>query len=222
MPGSQSTAAARRQALSNAYAATAEPLASAAVNTFATIDLLAQIDFAGYQPANGAVYPDTAFGRGLESTAAMIKADVDLECVEVDIGGWDLHNALGPTVGSMAARLDDLTRSLAAFERDLGSVLDRVTLVAISEFGRRAAENASAGADHGHGGVMLVLGGHVAGGQVLTQWPGLAIPNLDQGDLAVTIDYRDIVAEVLTDRMGSTSLATVFPNYAPTFRGITS
>jgi len=69
---------------------------------------------------------------------------------------------------------------------------------------------------------MLLLGGHVNGGQVLRIWPGLALPNLDNGDLAITIDYRDILAEVLADRMACTSLGTVFPGWTPTFRGITS
>jgi uncharacterized protein (DUF1501 family) len=83
------------------------------------------------------------------------------------------------------------------------------------------AENASAGLDHGHGNCMLVMGGHIAGGQVMTNWPGLAVPNLDTGlDLAITIDYRDILGEILNLRMEDNDLPSVFPNFTPTFRGI--
>lgn len=67
---------------------------------------------------------------------------------------------------------------------------------------------------------MLVMGGHVAGGQVMTQWPGLAPGKLDSGDLAITIDYRDILGEILTKRLEDNRLDQVFPNYTPTFRGI--
>ena len=67
----------------------------------------------------------------------------------------------------------------------------------MTEFGRRAGENGSGGTDHGHGNCMFVMGGHVNGGQVLANWPGLAPGNLDNGDLAITIDYRDILAEIL-------------------------
>jgi uncharacterized protein (DUF1501 family) len=222
MPGTASTVLKRRQALRHMYQSEAAPLGSAALSTFSTIDLLATIDFAGYVPANGATYPNTTFGKGLKSIAALIKADLAIECLEIDVGGWDLHNQLGPVSGAMATRLDELAKGLRAFDLDMGSTLDRVTLVAMSEFGRRAAENASGGVDHGHGNCMLVMGGHIAGGQVLTQWPGLAPANLDQGDLAITIDYRDILSEILAQRLGSNDLATVFPNHTPSFHGITA
>jgi uncharacterized protein (DUF1501 family) len=68
---------------------------------------------------------------------------------------------------------------------------------------------------------MLVVGQKIAGGQVLTQWPGLG--NLYQNlDLQVTIDYRDILAEIVQQRLGNANLAQVFPGYSPTFRGITA
>jgi uncharacterized protein (DUF1501 family) len=217
-PGSGSTAPARRQVLTDSYAATREPLKSAAQSTFATLDLLDQIDFAGYTPANGAVYPDTLLGRQLKSAAALIKADVGVETVMAEIGGWDLHAQLLP---NMPILLDDLTRTLEAFYLDNLGGLDKLVVVAMSEFGRRVAENASAGLDHGHGNCMLVMGGHIAGGQVLTTWPGLAPGNLDSGlDLAITIDYRDILGEILSLRLEDASLSDVFPNYTPTFRGI--
>jgi uncharacterized protein (DUF1501 family) len=207
------------------YSDVPPPMSTTATNTFATMDLLATIDFANYVPANGAVYPTGNFGNALRSAAALIKAQVGVECIEVDVNGWDLHNSLGPINGTMATRMDELARGIAALHSDLNDgaqTLSRVTMVAMSEFGRRAAQNGSGGCDHGHGGTMIVMGGHVNGGQVLRIWPGLALPNLNNGDLQITIDYRDILSEVLADRMACTSLATVFPGWTPTMRGITS
>jgi uncharacterized protein (DUF1501 family) len=221
LPGDAATTSLRRALISSMYAGEAAPLGAAALDTFATVDLLSSIDFAGYSPANGAVYPGHAFGQKLKIAAALIKADAGVEVVEADFDGWDLHASLGPVEGALAAKMDVLSKGLLALWRDLGAAIERVTVVVMSEFGRRAAENGSGGVDHGHGNCMLVMGGHVAGGQVLTQWPGLAPANLDQGDLAITIDYRDILAEILAQRLGSTSLGTVFPNHTPSFHGIT-
>jgi uncharacterized protein (DUF1501 family) len=216
MPGASVTATARRNVLTTMYQGEPAPLGPAALDTFATIDLLGTIDFVNYVPYGGAVYPATTFGNALKSAAALIKANIGIEAIEADLGGWDLHSGLGPINGSMATKMDELTRALAAFHTDLddpANTLDRVTTVAMSEFGRRAGENASAGADHGHGNCMIVMGGNVNGGQVLGSWPGLAPGNLDNGDLAITVDYRDVLAEILTDRMACTSLGAVFPSY---------
>jgi uncharacterized protein (DUF1501 family) len=222
LPGTASTTAARRATLAQMYSSEPDPLGAAALSTFATIDLLATIDFAGYVPANGAVYPATTFGTQLKTMAALIKADVGVECLAADLLGWDLHNQLGPLTGAMATNLDQLSNAMRALYVDLGVDIDHVTMVVMSEFGRRAAQNASLGLDHGHGNCMLVMGGHVNGGQVIRNWPGLALANLDSGDLAITIDHRDVLAEILADRMACTSLATVFPNYTPAFHNVTS
>lgn len=219
MPGSAATAAARRAALDSMYSDEPFPLGPSALNAFATIDLLATIDFDNYVPSNGAVYPTTSFGAKLKAAAAILKANLGVEAIEADLGGWDHHNQQGPTGnGTMATLLGELAAALAAFEADLSDAsgaLDRTTLVCMSEFGRRARENASAGTDHGYGGLMLVMGGHVNGGQVITNWPTLAPAALLDGDLAITIDYRDVLAEVLADRMSATNLAAVFPSYTP-------
>ncbi|MEP7357474.1 MAG: DUF1501 domain-containing protein, partial [Anaerolineales bacterium] len=89
----------------------------------------------------------------------------------------------------------------------------------LSEFGRRAQENGSLGTDHGHGSVMLLMGGHVKGGQVHGRWPGLAPEALiGPGDLAVTTDYRDVLAEVCAKRLNNQALAEIFPGYTATPR----
>ena len=89
--------------------------------------------------------------------------------------------------------------------------MSKVTVVTVSEFGRRLEENASGGVDHGHGNQMLLLGGGINGGKVHGRWPGLADDRLDDGDLAGTTDYRVVLAEVLSKRCGQTGLSTVFP-----------
>jgi uncharacterized protein (DUF1501 family) len=183
---------------------------------------LSAIGIGSYQPSAGAVYPTSSFGTALRSTAALIRADVGVEAVHIDVGGWDTHNAQGPATGGMANTMRSLADAIAAFHADMvgSSRIGRLTLVVMSEFGRRAQENGSQGTDHGHGNVMFVLGGSATGGRVLTQWPGLTAPQLYQGqDLQVTIDYRDILAEIVSRRLGNSQLDVVFPGYTPTFRG---
>lgn len=222
-PGRATTAAVRRQTVENMYLLADEPLAGASLSTFGTIDLLASIDFQSYQSAGATPYPVSPFGQKLRSSAALIKAGIQIEAIGIDYGGWDHHNALGPINGVMAISLTDLCTSLEAFYLDLLATghIDSVTTLVMSEFGRRVAENVSLGTDHGHGNMMLAMGGHIAGGQVFANWPGLAPGQLDNGDLQVTIDYRDVVSEILTNRMGNTNIDNVFPGHVPAPIGIT-
>ncbi|MEQ1895107.1 MAG: DUF1501 domain-containing protein, partial [Planctomycetota bacterium] len=194
---------------------------AAALDTIAALDL-GGIDFSAYTPENGAVYPNTQLGRRLKHTAALVKGDIGVEAVSIDFDGWDLHADLGALDGRMAELLDELTRSLEAFYLDLLGHADKYVLVCMSEFGRRAYENASAGLDHGHGNAMFVMGHRVNGGQVYADWPGLTEDDLDNGDLQITTDYRDIVGEVLQEVLGVPNLATIFPGYTPVFRGVTT
>ena len=91
----------------------------------------------------------------------------------------------------------------------------------MSEFGRRVQENGSLGTDHGHGSLILLLGGNVTGGRVSGQWPGLEPEQLvGPGDLAVTTDYRDVLAEVCLKRLNNLALADIFPGYLATPQGV--
>ena len=221
-PGAPMLSGALRSVIETTYGSASEPLRGAASSSLGAIDLLAGVDFSNYQPANGAVYPAGAFGEALVSTATMIKADIGLECIELDISGWDHHAGMGPVNGILATKLADLSEGLAAFYSDLAAEMDKVTLVVMTEFGRRVAENGSAGTDHGHGGTMFVMGGNANGEQVFSQWPGLDPSGLGNGDLPITTDYRDVLAEILQLRMGSTSLDLVFPQHTPQFPGVVS
>ena len=223
--GSAASAAQRLAFLQNDYTTASDPIHAAALDAANTVALLQAIGFAAYRPANGAVYPATSFGNALKSVAALIKADVGIEATQVDIGGWDTHSAQDPLFGSMYRTMQDFSNSLAAFYLDVvtTATTNGVTAVAVSEFGRNARENGSNGTDHGRGTVMFAMGKNIAGGRVMVNnWPGLATANLENSqDLKVTIDYRDILAEIVQNRLGSTNLATVFPGWTATMRGAT-
>ncbi|NWF67462.1 MAG: DUF1501 domain-containing protein [Chloroflexi bacterium] len=202
--------------------APADALGTQARLVFEAVDTLQSLGASGYQPANGAVYPsdDFGFGMGLQQIATLIKADVGLEVACIDVGGWDTHENQGTLDGYFNNLLAVLGRGLAAFYADMADYLPNITVVTMSEFGRRVAENASLGTDHGHGNFMLLMGGGVLGGRVYSQWPTLAPEALNDGDLAITTDYRDVLAEVVQQRLLNPALDQVFPNHTVTPLGL--
>lgn len=170
---------------------------------------------------SSAVYPRGPLAGSLRQVAQLIKADVGLSIAFAEIGGWDTHAGQGGTQGQFANRLRDFAEAIAAFANDLGSRMSDVVLVTMSEFGRTVRENGNRGTDHGHGTVMLLLGGGIRGGKVHGKWPGLETGQLfERRDLAVTTDYRDVFAEVLTRHLGVPSMAKVFPRYVPRRVGV--
>jgi uncharacterized protein (DUF1501 family) len=140
----------------------------------------------------------------------LIKAGIGLEVACIDIGGWDHHNQLN---AALAPLLQQFAETLAAFRIDLGSRMDGISLVAMTEFGRRAYENGSGGTDHGVGGVLFALGGGVVGGRVYADWPGLQSGDLLDGNLSITTDYRTVLAEWLRRRAGNAETTAVFPGF---------
>jgi len=221
--GSATTQTQRLGFMQSDYAASEEPLHSAALDATNTVTLLKTVNFAGYKTANNAVYPNSSFGRALRSVAVLIKSDVGIEAAQVDIGGWDTHSGQDPLAGSMFRTMQDFSNSLGAFYADVIAMGYNVTVVAVSEFGRNVRENGSAGTDHGRGTVMFAMGKGINGGRVIMKnWPGLARENLESGqDLKVTIDYRDILAEIVQRRLGNPNLGFVFPSWTPTTFGVT-
>lgn len=162
-----------------------------------------------YTPANGAQYVGQ-FGQRMLQVARLIKADIGVEVAFADIGGWDHH---GNENGQLSNVLREFGGSLAAFARDMGDQMADIVVVTMSEFGRTAAENGNAGTDHGHGNVMMVLGGPVAGGKVYGTWPGLEPEQLfEKRDLAVTTDFRDVLGELVRTHLGQNP-QSVFPGY---------
>jgi uncharacterized protein (DUF1501 family) len=190
--------------------------------TLAALSILEKLSPAAYRPSDGARYPDSPYGRALMQIAQLIKTDVGLRIACADIGDWDTHINQGGADGEMAANLKEFADGLHALYTDLSATIGRVTIVTMSEFGRRAAQNGGGGTDHGHGNAMFVLGGNVAGGKVYGEWPGLDAEQLyGPGDLQVTTDFRDVLGEIVAKRLGNQSLAEVFPDYPSfNFRGI--
>ncbi len=178
--------------------------------TFDAVKMLRAANPAKYKPSVD--YPNTDFGNNMKQVAQLLKANLGVEAAFTDITGWDTHQNQGNVNGQLANRLADFSNSIAAFWRDLGDGAENVTLVTMSEFGRTAKENGTAGTDHGHANVMFVLGADVKGGKVHGKWPGLANEQLNEGrDLALTTDYRNVLGEVVTSTLGASNLDLVFP-----------
>ncbi len=115
----------------------------------------------------------------------------------------------------LARRADDLGRSIAAFWQDLGGHRDDVVLMTMTEFGRTAAENGSAGTDHGHGSCLFVLGAGVDGGKVHGRFPGLDRDALYEGrDLPVTTDFRAVFSEVAGKHFSLPAETELFPGWS--------
>jgi uncharacterized protein (DUF1501 family) len=166
----------------------------------------------GASVQNGATYPSGDFGTAMKDLATLIRAGVGLEVATVDVGGWDTHT---DEVNQLDKLLTSLGNTLAAFMTDLGPTLrSKVTVAVMTEFGRRVAMNDSAGSDHGHGGVMILLGGGLVGGRVHGQWTQLSDAVLDQGDVPGWNNPFDVLGEIVQKRLGVGSLSTIFPGHA--------
>ncbi len=201
----------RRAALQSMYQTVSTTLVGRSVGElFQSLDQIA-----GIQNTSTVAYPNTGLARTLRDVAALIRADLGVRVVAVNVGGWD-HHEREPE--NMARTVAELAGGLAAFDQDLGGSHGRTLTITMTEFGRTAEENGSAGTDHGHGSLSVVMGAGIRGGRVLTKndtWPGLAPNQRFEGrDLAVTTDFRDLFAEVLHRHMGLSSLGSVFPRFA--------
>jgi uncharacterized protein (DUF1501 family) len=185
--------------------------------TFEAVNFLKQANPAQYKPENGAVYPNTDFGRSMTQIAQLIKAGIGLEVAFTDTGNdirWDTHVQEGGSRGQLANYLRTFGQALAAFATDLGKRMDDVVLITMSEFGRTARENGSRGTDHGHANAMFVLGNSVKGGKVYGDFKGLKNDQLNEGrDLALTTDFRDVFAEAAYKHLGDKNLDKIFPGY---------
>jgi uncharacterized protein (DUF1501 family) len=200
----------RRASLHRLWDTDPSTLGTAMRSLFGALD-----DFAPVREAadHRASYPRTDLGRALSEVARVIRGDVGVEVITVDQGDWDMHADLGSSErGWLRDNTRDLATALAAFFDDLGDQASKVTLVTISEFGRRVAQNDSYGLDHGYGNVMFVAGAGVRGGRYYGTMAPLT-GDVDS-DVPVTTDYRSVLAEIVTTRFGA-STAAVFPRFSP-------
>jgi len=118
----------------------------------------------------------------------------------IETGGWDTHSAQNARLGNQLKALDTM---LAALRDGMGAAWSETTVLVATEFGRTAAANGTEGTDHGTGSVAMVLGGAVAGGRVLADWPGLAPRDLYEArDLKPTASLDALIAGVTSEGLG--------------------
>lgn len=202
---------AMEKSLSRLYADHGGVLEKPARDTLRALGRIDDLRNRDYEPANDAKYSWDPFAKAMAQTARLIKARVGVEAVTIDIGGWDSHLSQGPI---MNPRMTRLGNGLGAFYQDLGKDMKNVSVVVLTEFGRRVGENSAFGTDHGRGGVMFVLGKDIQGGKMHGEWPGLSDDVLEgPGDLPVATNYRDVLAPLLKRHGAGQGMARIFPDY---------
>ena len=176
----------------------------------------------GMDPSADAGAPSArSFAADARRLGVLIRKDAHTQLAFTAVGGWDTHVNQGAARGQLANRLASLGEGLDALAAGLGDALSDTVIVVASEFGRTLRQNGNGGTDHGRGNVIWLMGGPVAGGQVLGDWPGLDTAALADGrDLAVQTDFRQVLGPLLQRHLGlsETALATVFPQGPQTWR----
>lgn len=203
------------QVLTELYADGSDPVAVAGRQTLQLARDLGRIGCGENRARREVSYPKTKLGADLRQVARLIEAEVGLEVAVIDHDGWDSH--IDQAAG-LAGLIASLGAGLAAFATDLGDRVRQVTLVVVSEFGRRVRENSGLGTDHGRATAAFVMGGAVAGGRVYARWPGLHPDQLDaNGNVRVTTDFRDVLAEIVCRRLHNPNVRQVFPGFNPSY-----
>jgi len=181
------------------------------------LSVIGTIDFSNYTPASGAVYPDTTFGQQMKQTAQLIKEGVGLEVAALSKHKWDHHSDQGGgnSDGRQYKLFVEFAGAIAALYQDLGTLMSDVSILTMTEFGRTAGENGSFGTDHGNASTWFVISQSLTGGIYLGGgWPGLLPEQLHENrDLAHTVDYRDVMGEVISLHLGNNDLAAVLPGH---------
>jgi uncharacterized protein (DUF1501 family) len=156
-------------------------------------------------------YPNFGLARRLELIAQIIKAGFGTRIYYTSLDGFDTH---ANQLGAHAALLNELSDSIAAFHKDLQGAgqADRVAVLTFSEFGRRVAENASAGTDHGAAAPVFVVG-PVAKAGLIGAHP--KFDDLDDGDLKHHTDFRRVYASLLETWLGCPAEPVVGNGFAP-------
>ena len=223
LPGSKKEVNQHLKSLKNAYHKTEntqvtdaqELITQVGQRTIESMKILSDIGAKEYKPV--APYPTTTLGKQLKTAARLIKANIGLEIVEIDYGGWDTHQSQGGVTGGFANKVKELADAMAAFQADMKKHQDKVMLMAMSEFGRTAAQNGTGGTDHGWANCMLLMGGAVKRQKtkpISGTWPGLAPNQLnDKRDVMNTTDFRDILGEIVTKHLDNKQPNLVIPSH---------
>jgi len=146
---------------------------------------------------NGARYAEV-----VRAAAGFLRQEAGPKVAMFDTTGWDTHANEGGAQGQLAGRLAALDQGLATLKQELGPVWSDTAVLLVTEFGRTAAINGTRGTDHGTATAALLVGGAVAGGRVIADWPGLSARALYEGrDLAPTLDLRSVLKGVLQEHL---------------------
>ncbi len=164
---------------------------------------------AGYKPAGS--YPATPLGRSLSLAAQIIGSNVGTRVLYVQHGSFDTHVGQKATQDRLLGQLSD---AIKAFYDDLTAHGNdkRVLTMTFSEFGRRIAENASRGTDHGEASPLFLVGGGVKGG-IYGAYPDLSDTNM--GNLRFQTDFRSVYATVLERWLGRPSEKILQGRFTP-------
>ena len=220
-----------------AYAAGSDAVSHAGSQALIAEQIL-RTQFDRRYEGDGAIpYERNSIANRLKDVAQLIKLDLGTRIFALDHGNFDSHTQQDAP-NNYDNKIEDLANALEAFLDDLeqsgNGYADRVTIILQSEFGRRLYENVTAGTDHGNGNIMMAIGKKVNGGQFYGDWPGIypgtadgfvtyanpkngsEEPELYQGALSVTTDFRRVLSEYLERRCQHTSetLEFVFPGYS--------
>ena len=168
------------------------------------------------QAAQAAQASNARYAEVVRAAAGFLRQEDGPRVAVFDTIGWDTHANEGGAQGQLAGRLAALDAGLAALKQELGAVWRDTAVLLITEFGRTAAVNGTRGTDHGTATVAFLVGGAVAGGRVIADWPGLSARALYQGrDLAPTLDLRAVLKGVLGEHLAVPARAleqVVFPD----------
>ncbi|MFZ1528801.1 MAG: DUF1501 domain-containing protein [Ferruginibacter sp.] len=141
-----------------------------------------------------ALYPSSKLGNNLKTIASLIMSDINTKVYYVSLGSFDTHINQDAQQKRLFTELND---SVKAFTADLkkNNRFDDVLLMTFSEFGRRVAQNASNGTDHGTANNMFFIGGGLKQKGLINALPDLN--DLNEGDLKHKVDFKDVYATVL-------------------------
>ncbi len=145
-------------------------------------------------------YPTTEIGRSLKTIASLMYSDINTSVYYLSLGSFDTHAG---QEGQQKRLFNELNEAVTAFVKDLKSVgkFEDTLLMTFSEFGRRVAQNASGGTDHGTANNMMFAGGALKNKGILNDLPDLS--NLEEGDLRHTVDFKEVYATILKNWLGA-------------------
>lgn len=157
-------------------------------------------------------YPNTELGKSLRTIASLIFSDINTKVYYVSLGSFDTHVAQEAQQQRLFAEMNG---AVGAFVKDLKAAgrFNDVLLFSFSEFGRRVAQNASGGTDHGTANNMFLISGGLKEKGLLNPLPDLA--DLDEGDLRFKVDFKNVYATVLDKWLAADSAKILGKSYAP-------